>query len=236
MKKLLITGTDTGVGKTWISCLLIRQLTANGQKTGAYKPACSGAAFDQHGRAVWSDVDDLRNACDGDVPIDRICPQRFIAPLAPAVAARLEGRVIDSNLLVSGIDRWIGHAETVIVEGAGGLLCPLSDSLTVADLAKEFASPMILVAANRLGVINHTLLSIEVARARGLAVSAVVLNDGSARTSQMMNNEYDLESDVSAESNESLLCHWVPDLPIFRCHFGSTVLLPRNAAAREMTF
>lgn len=235
MKKLLITGTDTGVGKTWISCLLVRQLAATGQKTGVYKPACSGAAFDRHGRPFWSDINALRNACGGDAPIDRICPQRFVAPLAPAVAARLEGRSIDSTLLVSGIECWMGHADTVIVEGVGGLLCPLSESLTVADLATEYAAPIVLVAANRLGVVNHTLLSIEVARSRGIEIQSVVLNDVSARASQSSANELDLGSDVSVESNELLLCHWVPDLPVFRCHFGGTELLPRNDAARQMS-
>lgn len=233
MKKLLITGTDTGVGKTWISCLLIRQLAATGQNTGAYKPACSGAAFDRQGRPTWSDIEDLRSACGRDVPIDRVCPQRFIAPLAPAVAARLEGRSIDPGLLVSGIERWSGHADTVIVEGAGGLLCPLSDSLTVADLVKEYAVPIVVVAANRLGVINHTLLTIESARSRGITIHSVVLNDVSARASQSSSSGHDLESDFSVESNEALLCHWIPDLPIFRCHFGGTELLPRNTAAQE---
>lgn len=231
MKTLLITGTDTGVGKTWVSCLLLHQLRNHGVRVGAYKPVCSGGTADSTGRLRWTDVEALVTACGEDVPEDRVCPQRFLAPLAPAIAAQREGRRVDEERLHSGLEEWRGLADVVIVEGAGGLLCPLSDSVTVADLAQRLAAPIVIVAANRLGVVNHTLLTLDVARHRSLDVRAVVLNDVALMTqSASMDRPH---SDLSVESNQQLLCEWVPDLPVFRCHLNHTTLEPCNDAARK---
>lgn len=221
MKTLLVTGTDTGVGKTWISCILIQQLMSKRMRIGAYKPACSGAEFSADGIAHWTDVDSLAAACDHSGDPDLVCPQRFIAPLAPPLAAVQEGRAVDEQLLISGLDRWQGKADLVVVEGAGGLLCPMSDRLTVADLASTWKTPLVLVVANRLGLINHTLLSLEVAARRGLSVSAVVLNDVTP-------------DDYSAATNPNLLAQWIGSLPFFRCFYRENVLKPQNQQAETL--
>ncbi len=187
---LFVTGTDTGVGKTFVTCLIAAELQAEGRAVGVYKPACSGAVA-THGGPVWEDVEALSAATGGRFDRDRIAPQRFLAPLAPPVAARAEGTAVDADALRSGAAWWRDHAgvELLLVEGAGGLLCPLTETETFADLAVDLALPTLVVARTGLGTINHTLLTVEVARGRGLNVAGVVLceavptgDDASART------------------------------------------------------
>lgn len=169
---LFVTGTDTGVGKTHLTCLLARQLRDAGVVVGAYKPAASGREAGH-----WHDVDALAQATGHTFPLERICPQRFIAPLAPPEAARAEGRTVDGQLLKTGVDWWRDRVDVLLVEGVGGLLCPLTDSETVVDLAAALDWPVLIVARNGLGTINHTLLTVEVARGRGLNIAGVVINE-----------------------------------------------------------
>jgi dethiobiotin synthetase len=123
--------------------------------------------------------------------LEAVCPQRFLAPLAPNVAAADEGRVVDETLLSTGFDFWRERSDVLLVEGAGGLLSPVSEGLLNADLAAMFGLPLVIVAANRLGVINHTLLTIQVAEQhRGkLKILGIFLNQmpGNSDTSQQSN-------------------------------------------------
>lgn len=178
---LFVTGTDTDVGKTHVASLIGRQLSSDGVRVGVYKPVCSGAIFDEKGHARWDDIDRLRDAVrghwsDNGLSDEVICPQRFLAPLAPPLAARLEGRGVDVEQLRRGANWWTGRAEVLIVEGAGGLLSPVSETQVVADLARDFGYPLIVVARCGLGTINHSLLTVEAARQRDLQVIGIVLN------------------------------------------------------------
>ena len=112
-----------------------------------------------------------------------VCPQQFLAPLAPHLAARAEGRTVDRRLLRTGLDYWRERSETVVVEGAGGLMSPVSDEDYNADLAAEFGYPLVVVSANVLGTINATLQTLIAARASGdgLAVAGIVLNTPTQR-------------------------------------------------------
>ncbi len=175
MQALFITGTDTGVGKTQTACLIARQAAAAGLRVGAYKPVCSGAEHGPNGQFVWEDVQRLAAAINVPATHDEICPQRFLAPLAPPIAARREGRTVDAGRLRSGLDAWRDRVDLLLIEGAGGFLCPVTDSMSIADLAQEFGFPLILAARPGLGTINHTLLTIEAARRRNLRVMGVIL-------------------------------------------------------------
>lgn len=172
---LFITGTDTGVGKTHVACGIIRILREQGLRVGAYKPAVTGSCPGPCG-PVWDDITRLQEALGREIAPERICPQRFHAPLAPPVAARLEGRGVDAALLRRGIDWWHDQADVVIVEGAGGLLSPLTEAESVADVARDLGFPLVVVARLSLGTINHTLLTLEAARRRGLYVAGIILN------------------------------------------------------------
>jgi dethiobiotin synthetase len=112
-------------------------------------------------------------------PRERICPQVFNAPLAPPVAARLENRTINPGLLLDGIDWWRDRVELLLIEGVGGLLCPVTDEQTFCDLLERWQFPVIVVGRLGLGTINHTLLTVEVAIRRGLGIAGIILNETS---------------------------------------------------------
>lgn len=172
---IFVIGTDTEVGKSYVAALLIRHLVAKGQRTGAYKPVASGSALDQ-----TSDAALLMAACGGDWPLEKICPQSFSAPVAPPIAAARNDQTVDDRLLRRGCQWWLGRCDVLVVEGAGGALSPLSQRTTTLDLANEFRYPIVLVARHRLGMINHTLLTLEALERRGLQTLAVIVNEVSA--------------------------------------------------------
>jgi dethiobiotin synthetase len=174
---LFITGTGTGVGKSYVGAMIARQLAADGRRVGVYKPAASGCRT-EGGRLVCDDAIALWEAAGRPGQLARVCPQCFQAPLAPHLAARAEGRQLDPALLRSGLDYWLERSDFVLVEGAGGLMSPLGDEQYVADLAEAFAWPLVVVAENALGVINATLQTLVAAAAfgGGLPVAGVVLN------------------------------------------------------------
>jgi len=209
MHTIFVTGTDTNVGKTYVSCLLIRKLRAGGRAIGAYKPVCSGAEFDATGRPFWSDIEALRSAAGAELPLDFICPQRFLAAAAPNVAAELEGSTVSNDLLLNGFTRWKTRVDGLIVEGAGGVFCPLSDQITVLDLATQIQAPVIVVAANRLGVISHTRLTVDRLHQSGLDVAAVILNETQVTDT----------ADPAISTNARQLSHWIPDVAVLHVAF-----------------
>ena len=170
-----VTGTDTGVGKTVVACALLRGLRARGLDVGAMKPIETGV-----GAAGPLDALALRDAAGVDDALDMICPQRFALPAAPTVAAAAEGRRVELAPIRQAFAALAARYACVVVEGAGGLLAPAADGISMADLARELALPILLVARASLGTINHTRLSLEVAGARGLAVIGVVISHGAA--------------------------------------------------------
>lgn len=172
---LFITGTDTGVGKTYVAAAAVRRLSERGARVGAYKPTASGSEDGPQG-PVWVDVEQLFSALGGKHPREFICPQRWHAPLAPPVAAQCEGSRVDAALLRRGAEWWRERVDYLVVEGAGGLLSPLTESESVADLAADLGFPLLIVGRLSLGTINHTLLTIEAARRRELPVAGVILN------------------------------------------------------------
>ncbi len=173
---LFVVGTDTQVGKTYVVAMIARELVDSGVRVGAYKPTCSGSQKDSEGRQIWDDVDVLAAAIGGGFPPERVCPQRFHAPLAPPVAARLEGKTVDARLMRTGAKWWTVRVDLLLCEGIGGLLCPLTQDETVADLASDLGFPLIVVARLGLGTVNHTLMTVEVASRRGLSLAGIILN------------------------------------------------------------
>ena len=164
---LFLTGTDTDVGKTYVATLLVRALRAQGVDAVGMKPLCCG------GR---EDAEALHAAGGGAIPLNDVNPVWLRAPAAPYTAAMIENRSIDLALIRETFTRLRGAHEALIVEGAGGWLVPITRDFFVADLAAEFALPVAIVVANRLGALNHTLLTIGAIRARGLECAGIILN------------------------------------------------------------
>ena len=168
---LFVTATDTGVGKTEICCALLRARRRGGLDLVALKPAQSG-----HVPGEASDAERLREAMDRAEPLEAVCPYTFAAPLAPAVAARLEGKELSFARVLEGARALAARHAAVLVEGAGGLFTPLTARETYADLAVALGLPVLVVARAGLGTVNHSVLTVEALRARGLAVAGLVLN------------------------------------------------------------
>ncbi len=177
IRGLFITGADTNVGKTYVGALIAHALKAAGHRPGVYKPVASGC-HREGVRLVSDDAELLWRAAGEPGELDRVCPQCFEAPLAPHLAARAEGKEIDRELLRDGLAYWLERSDVVLVEGAGGLLSPLGDNDYVADLARDLGFPLVIVARNALGTINHTLLTLHAAQTfrGGLPIAGIVLN------------------------------------------------------------
>lgn len=171
MRGLFVTGTDTGVGKTEVACALLAGARAAGLDAVGMKPAQSGVLPGEP-----SDAERLAEASGGVEPLEAICPYSFVAPLAPAVAARVAGRAVSFGRVVEAARALARRHAAVVVEGAGGLLVPLTDAETYADLAVALALPVLVVARAGLGTVNHAALTVEALRRRGLEVRAIVLN------------------------------------------------------------
>jgi dethiobiotin synthetase len=179
---ILITGTDTGVGKTFFTCALAALLRSYGYRVGVMKPAETGC-MERDGQPFPDDAWRLKEASGCAEPIERICPYRLPEPLAPSIAAERAGVKIDVDHLLS-ICRDIGAKHDItLVEGAGGLMVPLAGSFTYADFAGVAKLALIVVAANKLGVINHLLLSLEHASSKSLLVCGYLLNQVTAESS-----------------------------------------------------
>ena len=176
MRALFVTGTDTGVGKTVVTCALATALRARGRRVAVMKPVETGVVDRPE------DADRLRAAAADRAALDDVCPYRFEAPLAPSVAARLAGVTIDVERLVALVARRAAAADVLLVEGAGGLLVPLAARTTWLDLVVRCALPLAIVAADRLGTINHCARTARVAAAAGIPVRGFVLSQPGATT------------------------------------------------------
>lgn len=184
---LFVTGTDTDVGKTAVAVAIVRQLVAAGERVGVYKPVASGVVrLESDALGTSCDIDRLWEAAGRPLSRELVCPQCFMTPIAPPRAARAAGTTVDERLLREGLSPWKVASDIVIVEGAGGLFSPLGDTLLNVDLAAEFELPLVIVDAARLGGIGRTLATIEAARARGLAIAAVVLSHTQPLTGSLM--------------------------------------------------
>ena len=173
---LFVTGTDTDVGKTVIAGGIARVLHQAGQEAEVFKPVASGCRLNPRGGLISSDTEFLAACADSKRPLSDITPVTFREALAPNVAAARADQAVD---LQAVFDAWARLTESglpIIVEGVGGLLCPLSDDFWVIHLAKLLALPLIIVTRPDLGTINHTLLTLHAARSAGLTVAGVVIN------------------------------------------------------------
>ena len=186
--RLFITGTDTDVGKTHCGAVLAKRYLDRGERVGVYKPVASGCRR-VDGDLVADDAAELWMAAGRPQQLADVCPQRFAAPLAPYLAAAAENASLDSAQLVRGIDAW-QTSPVVLVEGAGGLFSPLTESLLNIDLIGPLQiDEVVLVAANRIGVAHQIISTVIAANARGVDIDRILLNqvDGVADDSVATN-------------------------------------------------
>ena len=175
-KGIFITGTDTEVGKTFIAGGLARVWLKNGRFVGVMKPIESGCVRSDGGLQPH-DALFLKEMSSSTDDLDLIVPYRLEHPLAPSIAAEIEGVEIDLEEIKRIYKQLECKHDLMLVEGAGGLLAPLYKSFTNADLVKLLGIPMVVVARDSLGTINHTLLTVEYARSNGLTVLGIIINN-----------------------------------------------------------
>lgn len=193
-KGLFITGTDTAVGKTIVTAMLAVALADRGLRVGVMKPAESGCPF-ENGRLVPQDAQFLKQISGCAAPLEVINPYTFAPPLTPALAAEQAGITINPDHIRTCYEQLVEQHDVVLVEGAGGLLAPLTPTLSMRDIAIMLDIPMLVVAANVLGVINHTALTVTVAQ-QVTSVVGVVLNTPQIR------------DDPAIETNAESLRRW----------------------------
>lgn len=189
---LFITGTDTGVGKTYIGVLIAKALVEIGIRVVARKPVETGCIFSE-GVLIPEDAQALYNASNQSGTLELTCPYRFTTPVSPERAARLEGVKLSLEMLPGACLKGVTETDFLLVEGAGGFYSPLTHDGLNADLAGQLGLPVLLVAANRLGCINHVLLTAESIAKRGLDLRAVILNDTCNTDDSNMDNLADLK-------------------------------------------
>jgi len=191
MKGLFISGTDTNVGKTYIACLIAAELKSRGINVIPKKPVESGCEIID-GSLHPRDAALLLKASQSNLSLDSVCPFRFEPAISPARAAKIVHQKIQLNELIS-ICTAHNNPENdyLITEGAGGFYSPLCEDGLNADLAENLDLPVLLVANDKLGCINHILLSLEAIAARNLPVAAVVLNQCDSNLSHSESNNFE---------------------------------------------
>lgn len=177
-KGIFITGTDTGVGKTFVAAGLIKAMREKGINVCPMKPVETGCKK-RNGKLIPADAVKLLKASGIEISLDAVNPYRFRQPLAPAVAAEHEGVVIKRSKLISAYNRLSKSYDFIVIEGAGGIMTPVYKEYLYLDMIKDLALPLIIVSRPGLGTINHTLLTIEAARSRRINVYGVIIKHAS---------------------------------------------------------
>lgn len=208
MIRLGVTGTDTGVGKTVITCALIAALRERTNRVAAMKPVESGGTLD---------AEQLWRATGAVHSMRMVCPVSLADPVAPLLAARRSNTRVDLTVIDQAFAQLSAQSDAIVVEGAGGLLVPITEAESFATLFSRWDLDLIIVAANRLGVLNHTMLTVRVAREHGLSVRAVVLNTISG-----------LPPGIAETTNFEMLRELLPDVRIVPYAFaGDCDVMPK---------
>jgi dethiobiotin synthetase len=190
MRGVFVTGTGTEVGKTVVAAVIARTLRDGGDAVAVFKPAVSGLdEYAESGEAPDHEL--LRAAAGSEQSDDDIAPYRYGPPVSPHLGAEMAGERISPDRLRKAARAAAGTADALVCEGVGGLLVPLTPEHLVRDLARDLGLPVVVAASPGLGTINHTLLTVEAARAAGLEVAAVVLTPwpGDPREVERSNRE-----------------------------------------------
>ncbi len=213
-----VTGTDTAVGKTFITAGLAGYYANMGQRVGVMKPIETGHENDQN----WpEDALTLHQAAQNDDPRDIVVPYIFSPPVSPWAATQITGRVIDFPLLIQKARDLMARYSLTFIEGAGGLAVPIDEKLTMADIPRRLDIPIIIVSRSGLGTINHTVLTVEYARMRGLDIRGIVMNQS---------REQSISRDPSHQHNRAII-EKMTGVPVI----GMIPIMPTSHKGRDLS-
>src|SRR3989304_1084249 len=181
-KGILGRGTDRGAGKTYVSCLLGKAMQGEGFAVRPFKPVESGCEPGTDGAPFPADARSLRDAIAPDLPLPEVCLYALSAPLSPHLAARAEGIAIDTGRILAAVAKAAEPSDSVLVEGGEVVAGEVREGDTIPELARDARLPVLVVAENRLGVVNHLRLTVHYLRSEGLSLVGVVVNDRTAET------------------------------------------------------
>ena len=215
-KGVFVTGCDTGVGKTVIAGAIAASIKAHGPDVGVMKPVASGAKEIEN-KLVSEDAVYLKKIIDNTDDDALVNPILLKPPIAPTIAASKAGIPIDIDKIMKAYEALTSRHDFVVVEGVGGLMVPIDDTLFVADLARKMDLALVIVTGDYLGAINHTLLTIEYARNRNLRIKGIVIN--------MLKNGDDLVREIEKYSSVPILgtIPFKEDISVEDCVYGDIV-------------
>jgi dethiobiotin synthetase len=215
-KGVFVTGSDTGVGKTVIAGAIAAAMKAHGLDVGVMKPVASGAK-EIKGKLVSEDAVYLKKIIDSTDDDDLVSPIRLKQPIAPTIAASKAGVPIDIDKILKAYEELTNKHDFVVVEGIGGLMVPIDDTLFVADLVRKMDLALVIVSRDYLGTINHTLLTVEYARSRNLRIKGIVIN--------MLKNGDDFVREIEKYSSAPILgtIPYKENVSVENCVYGDIV-------------
>lgn len=217
---IFITGTDTGVGKTVVAAGLALVLRERGVKVGVMKPVATGCLGEDPKKLISEDAVFLMEAADSEYP-SLISPVRLKAALAPSVAAQIEKREVPVDQIHKAYRELQKHYDFIIVEGTGGLLVPITQDYFVTNLIREMNLPLVIVARNALGSINHTLLTVDAAIVRGFEIRGIIFNKVPlVNVSMVETSNPKVISEATGVPILGSLPH-MEDVDVASCQFGS---------------
>jgi dethiobiotin synthetase len=183
MRGLFVTGTDTGAGKSIVAAAICAALAERGERVAAFKPVVTGLS--EPAADFPPDHELLARAAGGGQSPGDVAPYRYDPPLSPHLAAELAGETIEPARLVAAARALSADADGLVAEGVGGLLVPITPGYLIRDLARDLGMPVVVTARTGLGTINHSLLTVEAARAVGLTVAGIVMTPWPAEPAQI---------------------------------------------------
>lgn len=178
-KKLFVTGTGTDVGKTFISGLIVKKLREAGLSCGYYKAAISGNEYGDDGKLIPGDAKFVKDVSGIEQSLDSMCPYVYEIAVSPHLAAQIEKKDIDMDVVKNGFDAVSEEYDYVTMEGSGGILCPLVDgnkTVLLWELIKDLEVPTVIVADAGLGTINSVGLTVEFMKNRGIPIKGIIMN------------------------------------------------------------
>lgn len=199
MKQYFVTGTDTEVGKTYVTATMLAGAGRMGLSSLGYKPIAAGCEKIE-GQWVNDDATALHQASSIDVPLDVINPIRLVPPIAPHIAAQEVGMTLDAQSIISGLEKQHSYQpDLLLMEGAGGWRLPLSNKLYLSDVVAQINMPVVLVVGMKLGCLNHALLTAEAILSDGLTLAGWIANDVTGTMSRFDENLATLKARMPAQ-------------------------------------